>query len=146
MSTDHAPTDDSPLTQILNNLGLKPEDLEPCAGSSGVRIQFENNFTVELDQQSNGHCRISARLSRLASSLHTQDIQVIKALEIYAEVMDKAPSHSSLAISLHDNCLRQVIDLTPTRQKTREDTLRDFDHFVQFAYAFKRTYLALNQR
>ncbi|MCQ8895828.1 hypothetical protein NQT62_05170 [Limnobacter humi] len=137
---------------ILEQLGMGGGELVGVQTNQSFRIEFENQFCVELYPLSNNICRISARLSRLAKSLETQNRQIEKALDLQRDLIHRTPHASALAISNHDNCLRSVLDLQwPTTarlqmighfQDSSEDLMQRFQEFVHFAYAFKLTFLA----
>lgn len=125
------------LDKILDSLGMSTNDAEPCAESEGYRIDFEQNFTVELQRLNSEDCRISARIFSMGKSLQVQDEQIRKAMEIMSELVSDTPRGTSLAISGHDNCLRMCIEL----EGSDDDRLiRDFHGFIHFAFAYKQTY------
>lgn len=133
---------------ILEQLGLEKPSLAEV--SKGFRIEFENQFFVELHPLSNSLCRVSARISRLAKSLETQNRQIEKALSLQKDLGDRTPRNAALAISGHDNCLRSVLDLEPARATNGTESdeqrtaklMQQFQTFVHYAYALKTTFVS----
>ncbi|WP_370261686.1 hypothetical protein [Limnobacter sp.] len=130
----------STVPELLRALGLQSDVLEPTAETEGYRIEFEQQFTVELHGQANCPARMSTRLCMLGKSLQVQDSQLQKAMLIYTDILDEVPRGCSLAVSEHDNCLRVVCDLLsiPQAPGALEQV---FHEFVNFAFAFKQTYI-----
>ncbi|HEX4842125.1 MAG TPA: hypothetical protein VFV57_00520 [Limnobacter sp.] len=129
------------MNDVLQALGLSTDMLEPAAETSGYRIEFERQFTVELHGDPHEACRLSTRLCVLGKSLQVQESQLRKAMQIYSEIAGDVPEDCSLAISEYDNCLRVVRDLVHLRADKPTDTV--FHEFVNFAFAFKQTYLQM---
>ncbi|HEX4917178.1 MAG TPA: hypothetical protein VFV43_04710 [Limnobacter sp.] len=129
------------MTDVLQALGLSADMLEPAAETSGYRIEFERQFTVELHGGRDEACRLSTRLCVLGKSLQVQESQLRKAMQIYSDIAEDVPEACSLAISEYDNCLRVVRDLIQPPADRPTDTV--FHEFVNFAFAFKQTYLQL---
>jgi hypothetical protein len=120
-------------------MGLQADQLEPCAEQDGIRIEFEQNFVLELQEPNRHSCRVSSRVCQLGKSLEIQEKQVRRALEIFSEVKKEAPSGSSLAISKHDNCLRTAFDIL---EENHPDCVKSFNCFIEFAFAYRYTYMA----
>lgn len=125
------------LNKILESLGMCAHDTEPCAETDGYRIDFEQNFTVELQRIPESGCRVSARIFSLGKSLQVQDDQLRRAMSIFSEVSSDLPEGMSMAISDHDNCLRICIEITNNNVNL---TMAEFNAFVQMAFAYKQTY------
>ena len=66
------------LNKILESLGMTLSDTEQCAGEGGYRIDFEKNFTIELQHLGGSDCRLSARIFGLGKSLQVQENQIKK--------------------------------------------------------------------
>lgn len=139
-------TSTSSLDAILESLGLEASDLENPAEEGGVRIEFEQNFAIELQDNHHGHCRISARVCKLGQSLVVQEQQLEKALSILSALQDKIPHHVSLAVSTHDNCLRNVLEIPKeTTEEQKDDLLNQFNDFLNYSFAYKQTYVTFNK-
>lgn len=132
---------ESPTKLILDLLGLEPNQLEPAAEQTGAyRIQFEKQFAVEIQDRASNTCRLSNRVCRLSHNQETQAQQLSKALIIFSMVSNECPPGFALAISKHDNCLRSILEIKP--QNDSEQNLREaFDQFVEFAYAYRETFI-----
>ena len=141
LSTTSTPS----LELILTSLGLTADGLENPAQEGGVRIEFEQNFAVEMQENVHGNGRISSRVCKLGNSLVIQEQQLNKALNILGELQDKIPPHVSLAISTHDNCLRSVLEM-PCQAflNQQEFMLGRFHEFVNFSFAYKQTYITFH--
>ena len=126
------------LSKILDALGLGKCDVERAAGSDAFRIDFEEQFTVEIQQVSRQNCRISARIFNLGKSLQVQEQQLKRAMQLFSELIDDLPESTSLSISDHDNCLRICIEINDTHV---EQLVNQFHGFVHVAFAYKQTYL-----
>ncbi|HEX4879610.1 MAG TPA: hypothetical protein VFV39_07185 [Limnobacter sp.] len=129
------------LEDVLRALGLTADMLEPAAETSGYRIEFEQQFAIELHGNKQEPCRLSTRLCVLGKSLQVQESQLKKAMQIYSDIQEDIPAACSLAISDHDNCLRVVRDLVYSVPEHTTEVA--FNEFVNFAFAFKQTYLQL---
>lgn len=125
------------LNTILESLGMSAHDTEPCAESDGYRIDFEQNFTIELQHIPESSCRVSARIFSLGKSLQVQDDQLRRAMSIFSEISSDLPEGMSMAISDHDNCLRICIEISTNNTSL---TMSEFNTFVQMAFAYKQTY------
>lgn len=125
------------IDQILDSLGLKTSNLEKAAESDAYRIDFEQNFTVELQQLPDASCRVSARIFSLGKSLQVQDNQLVQAMQVFTELQQEIPQGISLAISDHDNCLRLCLEIV---SNTQDFIMAQFNDFVQIAFAYKHTY------
>lgn len=125
------------IDQILDSLGLKTSNLEKAAELDAYRIDFEQNFTVELQQLPESACRVSARIFCLGKSLQVQDNQLVQAMQIFTELQEDIPQGISLTISDHDNCLRLCVEIV---NNTHEFIMSQFNDFVQIAFAYKHTY------
>lgn len=132
------------LTRIIENLGLTLNELEQTQGVQGYRLAFEQNFYIELHEArcttvaNKMICRASTRLSKLGHSLSVQEVQVQHAMALVAEICDDIPTHASLSISNHDNCLRFCVEID---QAADDDLVFLFHRFVGFAFTFKQMYL-----
>lgn len=135
--TDLSKSHHDVLNKILESLGMRTHDIEQCAETDGYRIDFEQNFTVELQQIPESGCRVSARIFSLGKSLQVQDDQLRKAMSIFSEVSSDLPEGVSLAVSDHDNCLRICIEITTNNANL---IVSQFNSFVQIAFAYKQTY------
>ena len=125
------------IHQILDSLGLNTGNIERAAESEAFRIDFEQNFTVEIQQLTESTCRVSTRLFSLGKSLQVQDTQLGQAMYIFTELQQDIPQGFSLGISNHDNCVRLCLELA---NSTRELIMGKFNEFVQIAFAYKQTY------
>lgn len=125
------------IDQILVSLGLNTSSIEKAAESNAYRIDFEQNFTVELQHLHQSICRVSARISNLGKSLQVQDNQLAQAMRIFTELQQDIPQGISLTISDHDNCLRLCLEI---RNDSLDFVLTQFNDFVQVAFAYKHTY------
>lgn len=123
--------------QILDSLGFNTSNVEKAAESDAFRIDFEQNFTVELQQQSESTCRVSARIFSLGKSLQVQDTQLGQAMLIFTELQQDVPQGISLCISDHDNCVRICLEIA---NNTNESMMAQFNEFVHIAFAYKHTY------
>lgn len=133
------------LEVILESLGLEIDTLESPSEEGGIRIEFEQNFAIEMQDDVHGQCRISARVCKLGQSLLVQEQQLQKAMNILGVLQDKIPKRVSLTVSTHDNCLRNVLEIprhTPDEQK--DGVLHQFNDFLNFSFAYKQTYIAFN--
>jgi len=126
------------LGKILDSLGLGTHDVESAAESDAYRIDFEEQFTVEIQRGFIQDCRISARVFNLGKSLQVQEQQLKRAIQLFSELIDDLPECISLSISDHDNCLRICIEVADTEA---EQLMRQFHGFVHVAFAYKQTYL-----
>lgn len=126
------------LGKILDSLGLGTHDVESAAESDAYRIDFEEQFTVEIQRGFIQDCRISARVFNLGKSLQVQEQQLKRAMQLFSELIDDLPECISLSISDHDNCLRICIEVADTEA---EQLMRQFHGFVHVAFAYKQTYL-----
>lgn len=126
------------LGKILDALGLGTHDVESAAESDAYRIDFEEQFTVEIQRGLTQDCRISARVFNLGKSLQVQEQQLKRAIQLFSELIDDLPECISLAISDHDNCLRICIEVADTES---EHLMSQFHGFVHVAFAYKQTYL-----
>ncbi|HEY1058839.1 MAG TPA: hypothetical protein VGE55_08925 [Limnobacter sp.] len=134
---------------ILAQLGLKCPQSSVAEATQGFRIEFDNQFFVELHAISPDICRVSSRISRLAKSLETQNRQIEKALSLQQDLGERTPRNVALAISGHDNCLRSVLDLEggacfadgQVQEEITENLMRQFQAFVHYAYALKSTFV-----
>jgi hypothetical protein len=130
---------------ILNYLGISEDQLGPSVGQEGFRIEFEDNYCVELSTLPKEHCRFSARICLLARSLEVQERQIHKALDLFAELHHGFPIAMSLTISSFDNCLRMTTEFAPGEYQieNKQGKLEDyFENFVNYSHAFKKTYLS----
>jgi len=123
--------------QILDSLGLNTSNVEKAAESDAFRIEFEQNFTVEIQQLTECTCRVSARIFSLGKSLQVQDTQLGQAMHIFAELQQDIPQGISLSISDHDNCVRICLEIA---NNTLETVMGQFNDFAQIAFAYKHTY------
>lgn len=135
----HKPSAEGCFKLILHSLGLETSNPNH---HDGVRVEFEKNFAIEIQNQDSGQCRISARVCKLGHSLHVQERQLQKALGLFTELQDSAPEETSLAISNHDNCLRSVIDIPSAASNQPENTLDWLNRFINFSFAYKQTFIA----
>jgi hypothetical protein len=126
------------LYKILDELGLGTDDVESAAESDAYRIDFEEQFTVEIQRSFTQDCRISARIFNLGKSLQVQELQLKRAMQLFSELIDDLPECISLGISDHDNCLRICIEIADT---DAEQLMKQFYGFVHVAFAYKQTYL-----
>ncbi|MDH4396483.1 MAG: hypothetical protein QE278_12445 [Limnobacter sp.] len=144
IETQPKPTVQSVLDGILDYLGITEDQLGPSVGQEGFRIEFEDNYCVELATLTQEHCRFSARICLLARSLEVQERQIHKALDLYAELHNGFPIAMSLSISHFDNCLRMTTEVAPGEYliENKPGKLEDyFENFVNYSHAFKKTYL-----
>jgi hypothetical protein len=144
IETQIQPTVQSVLDGILNYLGITDDQLGPSVGQEGFRIEFEDNYCVELATLQHEHCRFSARICLLARSLEVQERQIHKALDLYSELHNGFPIAMSLSISNFDNCLRMTTEVAPGQYliENKSGKLEDyFENFVNYSHAFKKTYL-----
>jgi hypothetical protein len=125
------------LNVILESLGMNSSDIEQCSESDGYRIEFEQNFTIELQHLNENECRVSARIFNLGKSLQVQELQLHKAISIFSELLDDLPAGISMAISDHDNCLRICVEIF---SKKTDEIMTQFHEFVHTAFAYKQTY------
>ena len=137
--TDLLKTRPDVLNKILESLGMSTDDIEQCAENDGYRIDFEQNFTIELQRLKGTDCRISARIFGLGKSLQVQDEQLRKAMTVFSELAEDMPPTVSMAISDHDNCLRICIEISDSDEI--DPVMSEFNSFVQVAFAYKQTYL-----
>lgn len=135
--TDLSKSHPGALHKILESLGMCAHDAEQCAETDGYRIDFEQNFTVELQHMPESGCRVSARIFSLGKSLQVQDEQLRRAMSIFSEVSSDLPEGMSMAISDHDNCLRICIEITTDNVTLM---MSQFNTFVQMGFAYKQTY------
>lgn len=138
------PCAQSILDEILDYLGITEDQLGPCVGQDGFRIEFEDNYCLELATLSEDYCRFSARICLLAKSLEIQERQIQKALDLYAELHNGFPIVMSLAVSHFDNCLRITTEVKAGEYwiESKKGKLVDyFENFVNYSHAFKKTYL-----
>lgn len=126
------------LGKILDALGLGTHEVESAAESDAYRIDFEEQFTVEIQRGFSQNCRISARIFNLGKSLQVQEQQLKRAMELFSELIDDLPECISLSISDHDNCLRICIEVADMEA---EQLMTQFHGFVHVAFAYKQTYL-----
>mgnify|MGYP001266810109 CR=1 FL=1 len=84
------------LNKILESLGMTLSDTEQCAGEGGYRIDFEKNFTVELQHLGGADCRVSARIFSLGKSLQVQENQIKLALALFSELKSSVDLPSDL--------------------------------------------------
>ncbi len=125
------------LNKILESLGMSPSDTEQCAATDGYRIDFEKNFTVELQHLSGSDCRVSARVFSLGKSLQVQENQIKLASALFGALKDDMPAGVSIAISHHDNCLRLCLEIV---SENNDIVMTQFQGFVHVAFAYKQTY------
>ncbi len=126
------------LGKILDALGLGTLDVESAAESDAYRIDFEEQFTVEIQRGLTQDCRISARVFNLGKSLEVQEQQLKRAIQLFSELIDDLPECISLGISDHDNCLRICVEIADTNA---DQLMKQFHGFVHVAFAYKQTYL-----
>lgn len=126
------------LGKILEALGLGTHDVESAAESDAYRIDFEEQFTVEIQRGLTQDCRISARVFNLGKSLQVQEQQLKRAIQLFSELIDDLPECISLGISDHDNCLRICVEIADTNA---DQLMKQFHGFVHVAFAYKQTYL-----
>jgi hypothetical protein len=126
------------LGKILDALGLGTLDVESAAESDAYRIDFEEQFTVEIQRGLTQDCRISARVFNLGKSLQVQEQQLKRAIQLFSELIDDLPECISLGISDHDNCLRICVEIADTNA---DQLMKQFHGFVHVAFAYKQTYL-----
>lgn len=126
------------LGKILDALGLGTLDVESAAESDAYRIDFEEQFTVEIQRGLTQECRISARVFNLGKSLQVQEQQLKRAIQLFSELIDDLPECISLGISDHDNCLRICVEIADTNA---DQLMKQFHGFVHVAFAYKQTYL-----
>ena len=126
------------LAKILDALGLSIHDVESAPESDAYRIDFEEQFTIEIQRGFTQDCRISARVFNLGKSLQVQEQQLKRAIQLFSELIDDLPECISLGISDHDNCLRICIEIADTNA---EQLMKQFHGFVHVAFAYKQTYL-----
>lgn len=137
MNKQNMETHHGALEKILHALGLKTDQMEPAAETEGYRIQFEQNFTIEIQEISTQNCRVSARIFSLGKSLQVQDNQIKMALNLFSELRENIPNGISAAISDHDNCLRLCAEIVNDQT---EALLGHFQTFTHIAFAYKQTY------
>ena len=125
------------LNKILESLGMDAGDTEPCAATEGYRIDFEKNFTIELQHIGDTTCRVSARIFSLGKSLQVQENQIKLALALFSELKNDMPNGVSTAISNHDNCLRLCVEIV---SENKDIIMSQFQGFVHVAFAYKQTY------
>lgn len=125
------------LNKILESLGMSTHDTEQCAETDGYRIDFEKNFTIELQHLSGSACRVSARIFRLGKSLQVQDDQLRRAMAIFTELLSDLPAGMAMAISDYDNCLRICFEITT---ENTDMIMTQFNAFTHMAFAYKQTY------
>ncbi|EDM83712.1 hypothetical protein LMED105_13112 [Limnobacter sp. MED105] len=125
------------LNKILESLGMSAGDTEQCAATDGYRIDFEKNFTVELQHLGGTDCRVSARIFSLGKSLQVQENQIKLALNLFGELKNDMPDGVSTAISNHDNCLRLCVEIV---SENNDIIMTQFQGFVHVAFAYKQTY------
>jgi len=125
------------LDKILESLGMSPNETEQCAAAEGYRIDFEKNFTIELQHLGGADCRVSARIFSLGKSLQVQENQIKLALALFSELKDDIPAGISTAISNHDNCLRLCLEIV---SENNDLVTNQFQEFVHVAFAYKQTY------
>lgn len=125
------------LDKILESLGMSPNETEQCAAADGYRIDFEKNFTIELQHLGGADCRVSARIFSLGKSLQVQENQIKLALALFGEFKDDIPAGVSTAISNHDNCLRLCLEIV---SENNDIIMNQFQEFVHVAFAYKQTY------
>lgn len=129
-----------PMQCILHSLGLAEDALERRDEAEGFRIEFERNFAIEIEPI-DSVCRLSARISSLGKSLQAQETQIIKGLQMTDSLHEEMPTGVSLAVSDYDACLRLCIELVEHADAAQ--TMASFHQFVNFAFAFKQTYLQM---
>ena len=125
------------LNKILESLGMTLSDTEQCAGEGDYRIDFEKNFTIELQHLGGSDCRVSARIFSLGKSLQVQENQIKLALALFGELKNDMPDGVSTAISNHDNCLRLCVEIV---SENKDIIMSQFQDFVHVAFAYKQTY------
>lgn len=136
-----------PLEKILHNLGMSLADLQQNTSESSntFRVEFENQFAVELEILTHDLCRVSARLCRLGKSQIVQNSQIEKALALFSEIFGLDQLELSLAVSKNDNCLRIICELNedglPANTQIAEALFNAFEEFAYNAFAFKQTFL-----
>lgn len=139
-----------PLTALLAGLGLSLSDLEESAMGNAYRIEFEDNFTIELEPLNEIAFKASTRICLLGKSLEVQNKQIEKAMHLMEEVMVLGTPFESLAISQEDNCLRLLVELVqeckPAEPEMAKERLaKEFEDFASNAYAFRKTYFHYDQ-
>ena len=136
------------LQLILQHLGLDTADAADSATDLGIRLEFEDNFAVEVNVPHPGVCRLSTRICLLARNLETQDRQLVKALGLHTDLLEDLPASVSLCASEYDNCLRLCLDLNQeqwhaTIHSANNPIGEAFEAFANVCLAFKKTYLNL---
>lgn len=125
------------LNQILESFGMTLDEVEPAAEMDAYRLDFEQNFTIELQHMHAADCRASARIFNLGKSLQVQDEQLRMAMGIFSELLDDLPKGTSMAVSSHDNCLRICIEIQADKT---DHVMSQFNQFIHVAFAYKQTY------
>lgn len=125
------------LNKILESLGMSLNDTEQCATADGYRIDYEKNFTIELQYLDGEDCRVSARIFSLGKSLQVQENQIKLALTLFGELKEDIPSGISTAISNHDNCLRLCLEIF---SENNDLIMNQYQEFVHVAFAYRQTY------
>lgn len=142
-SSNTAP--DNCFLVILESLGFDRKQ-QPTSPNEGFRIEFEQNFAIEIQPCQQGACRLSARVCKLGHSLQVQEEQLKKALSLLSELQGSVPEYTSLAISNHDNCLRSVVELPNEPPQNQEQMLERLNGFINFAFAYKQTYITFRNQ
>ena len=124
--------------------------LEDLQGNSSdtpgtFRVEFENQFAIELEALTQHLCRISARLCQLGKSQIVQNSQIERALGLFSEIFGLDQLTLSLAVSRNDNCLRLICELNDTDASSKapngDALFNSFEEFSYNAFAFKQTFL-----
>lgn len=137
----------APLESMLQALGTSLSDMQEDENQTSFRIEFENQFAIELQPLTNDLCRMSARLCALGKSQEVQNSQILKAFKLFEEVIDPNLSRLTLSISQYDNCLRLMCEFRNNTKvseaQNTEELLNYLEFFASDAYAFKKTYFSI---
>ena len=135
------------MESLLKALGFGQAELDSSRQQTSFRIEFDNQFAVELEPLNPTLCRISARICSLGKSQEVQNSQILKAFKLYEEVLSNSNSATTLSISNYDICLRLLYEFQEGEQSNQnghpEYLVGMLEEFASDAYAFKKTYFSL---
>jgi hypothetical protein len=131
------------LSLILDGLGYGEENPDNTGPAETYRLDFEQNFTLELQNMEDSSCRISARIFGLGKSLQVQEKQIQTALHVFSEVIEDLPPNVSPAIANQDNSLRLCMEISSTHP---EEVMGQFHEFVSLAFAYQQTCFKQNRQ
>lgn len=138
----------APMESLLQALGFDQAESGGGQDQTSFRIEFDQQFAVELEPLTPKLCRVSARICSLGKSQTVQNSQILKAFNLYEEVLSEASGAMTLSISQYDNCLRLLYEFgnsADTHQKGHAEYLVEMlEEFASNAYAFKKTYFSLD--